>query len=75
MMGKTHIAVGIASAYTIMQPKTSIELAVATVGGSIGGIMADIDVKIDRSNRFAQRAYSDTLQKLRRNYLPPERIV
>lgn len=61
MMGKTHIAVGIAAAYMIMQPKSTTEFVVATVGGSIGGIMADVDVKIDRSNKFAQKASMDAL--------------
>ncbi len=61
MMGKTHIAIGIATAYMITQPKTASELVAATVGGSIGGVMADIDVKIDRSNMFAQKASIDAL--------------
>lgn len=61
MMGKTHIAVGIAAAYMIMQPKSTTEFVVATVGGSIGGIMTDVDVKIDRSNKFAQKASMDAL--------------
>ncbi len=59
MMGKTHIAVGIASAYILMQPKTPTEFVVATVGGSIGGVMADIDVKIDTRNVFARKATMD----------------
>lgn len=61
MLGKTHIAVGIAAAYGIMQPKTAPEFVVATVGGSIGGIMADIDVRIDRSNKYALKASIDAL--------------
>ena len=43
-MSKTHIAVGIATTYLIMLPKTVSEFTVATVGGSIGGVVADIDV-------------------------------
>ena len=61
MMGKTHIAVGIATAYMITQPKTTTEFVAATVGGSIGGIVADVDVKIDRSNKYAQKASMDAL--------------
>lgn len=61
MMGKTHIAVGMATAYIITQPKTSTEFVAATVGGSIGGIMADIDVKINRSNQHALKASLDAL--------------
>ncbi len=61
MMGKTHIAAGIATAFVLMQPKNVSELAIATVGGSIGGVMADIDVKIDRSNKYAKNASMDAL--------------
>lgn len=59
MMGKTHLAVGIASAYLLMQPKTVTEFAVATVGGSIGGVMADIDVAVDTHNDYARKASMD----------------
>lgn len=61
MMGKTHIAVGLASAYAITQPKTTSEFVIATVGGSLGGVMADIDVKIDTSNKYAAKASLDAL--------------
>ena len=61
MMGKTHIAVGIAAAYTVMHPRTVPEFIIATVGGSLGGVMADIDVKIDTSNKFAMKASLDAL--------------
>lgn len=61
MMGKTHIAVGIAASYLIIQPKTVPEIITATVGGCIGGVMADIDVKIDNSNRFARKASMDAV--------------
>lgn len=60
-MGNTHIAVGIAATYAIMQPKTVPEFVVATVGGSIGGVMADIDVKIDKSNKYSLKASIDAL--------------
>ena len=61
MLGKTHIAVGLASSYLILQPKTLSQFTAATVGGCIGGIMADIDVKINRSNSFALKASLDAL--------------
>lgn len=61
MMGKTHIAIGISAAYLLTQPKSATEFVAATVGGSIGGIMADIDVKINRSNKFALKASIDAL--------------
>ena len=60
-MGKTHIAVGIASAYILTQPKTVPEIITATVGGCIGGVMADIDVKVDTSNRYAKKASMDAV--------------
>lgn len=61
MMGKTHLAVGIAAAYAITQPKTVPGFIIATVGGSIGGVMADIDVKIDKRNKYAKKASLDAL--------------
>lgn len=61
MMGKTHIAVGVASAMLITQPKTKMEFVAAVVGGAIGGVMSDIDVKIDCSNKFAKKASLDAL--------------
>ena len=61
MMGKTHIAVGVASAMLITQPKTKMEFVAAVVGGAVGGVMSDIDVKIDCSNKFAKKASLDAL--------------
>lgn len=61
MMGKTHIAVGIAATYAVMHPKTVPEFVIATVGGSIGGVIADIDVKIYTCNKFASKASLDAL--------------
>lgn len=55
MMGKTHITVGIAAAYLITHPQTAPEFIIATVGGSIGGVMADIDVKIDTAISMLQK--------------------
>lgn len=47
MMGKTHLVAGIATAITLTQPKNTTDLIIATVGGAAGGILADIDVKIE----------------------------
>lgn len=55
MMGKTHLAVGIASALMILQPQSSSQLAVAIIGGSLGGVAADIDVKLDFKNQYVAR--------------------
>ncbi len=43
MMGKTHMAVGIASALALIRPKSLGECMVAVIAGSIGGIAADSD--------------------------------
>lgn len=43
MMGKTHVAMGIASAMLILHPVTTQECIVAVVGGALGGVAADID--------------------------------
>lgn len=61
MMGKTHIAVGVASAMLITHPKTKMEFVAAVIGGAVGGVMSDIDVKIDCSNKFAKKASLDAL--------------
>lgn len=61
MMAKTHIAVGVASAMLITQPKTKTEFVATVVGGAVGGVMSDIDVKIDCSNKFAKKASLDAL--------------
>jgi inner membrane protein len=45
MMSKTHIAIGIASSIALTQPKKVGELLGAIVGGSIGGLISDIEVK------------------------------
>ena len=44
MMGKTHFAMGIASALVIMNPKTVSECLLTIVGGAIGGVLCDIDI-------------------------------
>ena len=44
MMGKTHIAVGIATSVLVMQPRSFEECILSVVGGSVGGILADIDI-------------------------------
>lgn len=61
MMGKTHLAVGISTSLLFMQPKTKSEMIISVIGGAIGGIMSDVDVKIDKSNKFAQKASMDAL--------------
>lgn len=52
-MSKTHIAVGIASSLLIVQPKSTTECLTAVLGGTIGGIISDVDVK---SNDYCKDA-------------------
>ena len=61
MLGKTHLAVGVATALIITQPHSLDEIVATVIGGAVGGIICDIDVKIDRSNRFAEKASTDAL--------------
>ena len=61
MMGKTHLVVGIATALALTHPNDRASCIAAVIGGATGGIMADIDVKIDRSNRYARKASMDAL--------------
>lgn len=44
MMGKTHYAVGVATALAVLQPKTLNECCVAVIGGALGGVIADNDI-------------------------------
>ena len=43
MAGSTHVAIGIAASLAILQPKTVPECLCAVVGGTIGGMISDID--------------------------------
>ena len=45
MMSKTHFAVGLATSLAIIQPKTFNECAVAVIGGTVGGVLADNDIE------------------------------
>lgn len=61
MLGKTHLAIGVATALLVTQPRSLDEVAAIVIGGAIGGILPDIDVKIDTSNKFAAKASMDAL--------------
>ena len=45
MLGKTHVAVGVATAIAILQPASSVGLLSAVAGGALGGWICDIDCK------------------------------
>lgn len=61
MLGKTHLAIGVASALVLVQPQSLNEIATTIIGGAVGGVLCDIDVKIDISNKYAQKASLDAL--------------
>jgi inner membrane protein len=45
MLGKTHVAVGVAASLAILQPDTATGIISAVAGGAIGGWICDIDCK------------------------------
>lgn len=53
MMSRTHISFGVATSLLAAQPKTVSGCFVAVLGGSIGGIISDIDM---RSNKYCRDA-------------------
>ena len=53
MMSRTHISFGVATSLLATQPKTVSGCFVAVLGGSIGGIISDIDT---RSNKYCRDA-------------------
>ena len=56
MMGKTHISVGVATAMLVTQPVPLEEFSVAIIGGSIGGIISDMEVRSNSKFRDALHA-------------------
>lgn len=50
MMGKTHLAVGIAASLLVTQPQTASQCIVSLIGGAAGGILADIDILDNKSH-------------------------
>uniref|UniRef100_UPI004055AC90 metal-dependent hydrolase n=1 Tax=Agathobacter sp. TaxID=2021311 RepID=UPI004055AC90 len=57
MMKKTHLVVGIASAMAITNPKTVPECFAAIIGGTIGGLICDIDISDNdwKNNSFFEK--------------------
>ncbi len=54
MQGKTHIALGMASALIVTHPVTAPEVIIAMTGGAIGGRIVDVDrndIKIDPDSK------------------------
>ncbi|MDO4357171.1 MAG: metal-dependent hydrolase [Clostridia bacterium] len=48
MMSKTHIAVGVATAVAVTQPQSAGALLAAILGGSVGGVICDVDTRANR---------------------------
>ena len=55
MLGKTHMAVGIAATLAITQPSGVSELVLAVGAGSRGALISDIDVGTSNSHRDADK--------------------
>lgn len=55
MLGKTHMAVGIATTLAITQPSGISELVLAVGAGSLGALISDIDVGTSNSHRDADK--------------------
>ena len=53
MLGKTHMAVGIAAALAVTAPKTIGEISMAVGIGTVGALISDIDVESSGSCRKA----------------------
>ena len=43
MLGATHLAVGVGAALALTQPTTLESCFTATIGGAVGGVLADVD--------------------------------
>ncbi len=50
MLSKTHLVCGMAASLAILQPRTPGGIAVALIGGAIGGSIPDIDIIKNRTN-------------------------
>lgn len=55
MLGKTHMAVGIAATLAITLPSGISELVLAVGAGSLGALISDIDVGTSNSHRDADK--------------------
>ena len=55
MQGKTHAAIGVATALLIMQPKTINELALGTGVAIIGSLLPDVDTSRSKAARAVSK--------------------
>ncbi len=55
MLGKTHMAVGIAATLTITKPQTIPEIILAAGTGAVGALISDIDIETSESHKNANK--------------------
>lgn len=55
MLGKTHMAAGVAASLSIMQPKNIQELVLGTGVAAIGAVISDIDIGTSDSHKEADK--------------------
>lgn len=55
MLGKTHFAVGMASALAILQPQTLPVLLTGTAAAAVGGMISDIDCGTSQAHQGADK--------------------
>lgn len=55
MLGKTHTAVGVATALVLLQPKTIPELVLGAGTAAIGSVISDIDCSSSKSSKRATK--------------------
>jgi inner membrane protein len=55
MMSKTHIAVGIAASLAVLQPQTVSACIPVVLGGAVGGLLSDVDVRANAHSRDASQ--------------------
>lgn len=55
MLGKTHLAVGVAASLLFTQPKSLQELVLAVGIGGIGSLIPDIDVDTSGSHKYVNK--------------------
>lgn len=55
MLGKTHMAIGIAAALAVTRPASISEMLLAVGGGAVGALISDIDSGTSKSHRKADK--------------------
>ncbi len=61
MLGKTHFAVGMASALAILQPQTLPVLITGTAAAAVGGMISDIDCGTSQAHQGADKIMTATI--------------